>query len=244
MKISDFDHDLTTWLSAWRVWLLAAFIGAGLAAAVYFLFPPAYRARATVTVDHNLEQALPQDSDRELFYYLQRETDKLETVAWADATLEQVAARTPGVTIQSLRGGTLSLSQPKDGAWHFWAESGDPVLAQSLAAAWAEAFVSQVRSGMDTAAQIEAAQKLLANTTSADESAALVAQIAELQTRSMGISPYLQISLNQDENLPVERAAGLGAYLFAGSALAVLLAFLYVTIFSTQRHKDAKMQKL
>lgn len=227
-KTTGFDHDLSTWLLAWRVWLSAALIGAGLAAAVYFLFPPAYRARASVSVDHNLEQALPQGPDRDLFYYLQRETDKLATVAWADATLEQVAAQFPGVTVQALRGGTLSLSQPKDGAWHFWAESNDPAQARSLAATWAEAFVSQVRSGMDTAARIEAAQKLLANSASADDSAALVAQIAELQTRSLGISPYLQISLSQDADLPVERAAGLGAYLFAGSALAVLLAFLYL----------------
>ncbi len=235
MKTTSFDHDLSAWLSAWRVWLLAALAGAGLAAAAYFIFPPAYRARASVTVDHNLEQAIPQGSDRDLFYYLQRETEKLETVAWADATLDQVAAQVPGVTVQSLRGGTLGLSQPKDGDWHFWAESSDPDQAQLLAAAWAGAFVSQVRSGMDTAAQIEAAQKLLATSASADESAALVARIADLQTRSLGISPYLQVSLGQDANLPLERAVGLGSYLFAGSALAVLLAFLYLTFFSPAR---------
>jgi capsular polysaccharide biosynthesis protein len=234
-KNTDFEQDLTTWLVAWRLWLLAAILGAGLAAAVYFIFPPAYRARASVTVDHNLEQALPQGADRDLFYYLERETEKLTTVAWADATLEAVAAQVPGMSVQTLRGETLSLSQPKDGAWHFWADSANPQQAQSLAAIWAQAFVSQVRSGMDAATQLSAAQKSLEAAVTDAEKAVLTARIADLQTRSLGISPYLQVSLSQDADLPVKRAVSLGAYLLAGSALAVLLAFLYLINFSPAR---------
>ena len=66
----------------WVRWL-AALIGA----AIYYLALPPYRARASVNVDFHLEQAWPQDTDREQFYYLERETRKLEEIAWSDAVL-------------------------------------------------------------------------------------------------------------------------------------------------------------
>jgi uncharacterized protein involved in exopolysaccharide biosynthesis len=52
--------DFIRLLKAWRFWLLSALIGGVLGAAVYFVAPPPFRARATVNVDFNLEQAWPQ----------------------------------------------------------------------------------------------------------------------------------------------------------------------------------------
>lgn len=64
--------DLIRLLKAWRFWVLGAFIGAVLGAVVFLIAPPPFRARATVNIDFNLEQALPTDTDRQSFYYLER----------------------------------------------------------------------------------------------------------------------------------------------------------------------------
>ena len=86
--------DLLRLLRAWRFWLLGALVGGLLGAAVYFVAPPEFRARATVVVSFNMEKAWPVNSDKELFYYLERESRKVQEVAWADATLQQVAEET------------------------------------------------------------------------------------------------------------------------------------------------------
>jgi hypothetical protein len=130
-------------LRAWRFWLLGAVAGALLGTGAFYLVPPPYRARATVIVDFHLEQAWPQNTDREQFYYLERETRKLEDVAMSDATLAEVARRVQGVTIQKLRAGKLELSQPGSGGWHFFANDASPEQARVLAGAWAKAFVAE-----------------------------------------------------------------------------------------------------
>lgn len=135
---ATFD-DLLRLLRAWRLWLLGALLGGLLGMAVYVLFPPEYRARATVIVDFNVEQSWPEIPDREVFYFLDRETRKLVELAWADDTLQAVAAQTD-VDVATLRSGLLTLSQPSDGGWHFYADSADAVLAAKLASAWAQAF--------------------------------------------------------------------------------------------------------
>lgn len=135
---ATFD-DLLRLLRAWRLWLLGALLGGLLGMAVYVLFPPEYRARATVIVDFNVEQSWPEIPDREVFYFLDRETRKLVELAWADDTLQAVAAQTD-VDLATLRSGLLTLSQPSDGGWHFYADSADAVLAAKLASAWAQAF--------------------------------------------------------------------------------------------------------
>src|ERR1044071_3819932 len=109
--------DLIRLLKAWRFWVLGAIVGALIGAALYYLVPPTYRARATVNVDFNLEQAWPQDTDRQQFYYLERETRKLVDIAWSDTVLQQIVKTDPNSTIRELRDKKLSLSQPEDGGW-------------------------------------------------------------------------------------------------------------------------------
>ncbi len=137
--------DLIRLLKAWRFWLIGAIAGALIGTAVYLIAPPAYRVRATVNVDFHLEQAWPQNSDREQFYYLERQTRKLQEIALSDAVLAKVAAQVQGVDIQGLREGKLQLSQPGNGGWHFFADDRDPQRATQLASTWAEAFAQAVR---------------------------------------------------------------------------------------------------
>src|SRR5512142_2992464 len=136
--------DLIQLLKAWRFWLLGALAGALLGTIVYLVAPPEYRARATVTVDFHMEQAWPQNSDREQFYYLERETRKLEEIAMSDGVLNAVAGEVGGVTLPELRTQMLQLSQPGNGGWHFLADARDPRKAEKLAAAWARQFAKAV----------------------------------------------------------------------------------------------------
>jgi hypothetical protein len=136
--------DVIRLLKAWRFWVLGTLVGALLGAAVYSVAPPPYRARATVNVDFNLEEAWPQDTDRQQFYYLERETRKLEEIAWSDKVLQQVSDA-HGVQVSKLRDGKLSLSQPAEAGWHFYADDRDVTLAEALASSWALAFTEQAR---------------------------------------------------------------------------------------------------
>lgn len=137
--------DLVRVLKAWRFWLLGALAGALLGWVVYALVPPPFRARATVLVDFNLEQAWPQETDRQQFYYLERETRKLVEIAWSDAVLEKVSLES-GLPVSELRGGKLLLSQPAEAGWRFYAEDADADRAAALAGGWAGAFVQAVES--------------------------------------------------------------------------------------------------
>lgn len=224
-------EDLIQLLQAWRFWVLSGLIGALLGGLVYFLFPPDFRARATVVVDFNMEQAWQVDSDRELFYYLEREARKLEEVAWADATLAKVA-EAGGVTLAELRGGILELSEPADGGWHFYASDPDPVRAERLAALWAEAFTAQVREGIQTAVALDAARQAL-EANPANE--ALLAHIRELEAHSLGITPELQISPKQLTDLNPQRRVGFANYLFAGAIIFMTLSALVILLFGTGR---------
>jgi pimeloyl-ACP methyl ester carboxylesterase len=142
--------DLIRLLKAWRFWVLGALAGALLGAALFYIAPPPYRARATVNVDFNLEEAWPQETDRQQFYYLERETRKLEEIAWSDAVMQFVADAS-GMDISTLRNKVLSLSQPGEAGWHFFADERDPIQAASIASAWALAFTEQAQE--DVAAQ-------------------------------------------------------------------------------------------
>ena len=132
--------DLIRVLKAWRFWVLGALFGAMIGAVIYYVAPPPFRARATVNVDFNLEQAWPQETDRQQFYYLERETRKLEELAWSDEVMSQLSSKF-NIPVDDLRGRKLQLSQPAEAGWHFYADDKDSQIAASLASAWAEAFV-------------------------------------------------------------------------------------------------------
>jgi capsular polysaccharide biosynthesis protein len=156
------SDDLIRLLKAWKFWVLGGILGALMGAAVFTIAPPAYRARATVLVDFNLEQALPDETDRQHFYYLERETRKLEEIAWSDRVIENVAAGS-GDTVRALRGGILQLSQPAEGGWHFHAESRQAEHAQQMVSSWAQGFADEARrrieSGeLDSFIQLEVTQ--------------------------------------------------------------------------------------
>jgi pimeloyl-ACP methyl ester carboxylesterase len=143
--------DLIRLLKAWRFWVVGALVGALLGAGLFLIAPPPYRARATVNVDFNLEEAWPQDTDRQQFYYLEREARKLEEIAWSDEVM-RVVADASGMDVSVLRERILSLSQPADAGWHFYADDHDPGRAEALASIWAQAFSEQAQS--DMAAQV------------------------------------------------------------------------------------------
>ena len=139
MKNPPTFDDFLALLRAWRLWLAGAIIGGLLGLGLYALVPPPYRATATVIVDFNLEANWPDNPDREIFYYLDREARKLEEMAWSDAVLQEVSGKNR-LSVSDLRSGILSLSQPGDGGWHFYADSADALLATKLAGDWAVAF--------------------------------------------------------------------------------------------------------
>jgi hypothetical protein len=216
--------DLIRLLRAWRFWVLGALVGGLAGLAFYFVKPPEYRARATVVVSFNMEKAWPNKPDNELFYYLERESRKVEEVAWADETLQQVASQT-GLDVSVLRSGKLELSQPQDGGWHFYASDPSAGMATRLASAWAEAFSAQVQQGIQTAVELDAARKALENSPG---DLTLQANIKDLESRSLSITPELQISLAQSKNLPAVRKNSPGLYAMAGAVLFLVLAGLVI----------------
>ena len=139
--------DLIRLLKAWRFWVLGALMGALLGTALFYIAPPPYRVRATVNVDFNLEEAWPEEIDRRQFYYLERETRKLEEIAWSDDVMRTVADAS-GLDIVTLRDEVLSLSQPAEAGWHFYADDRDPARAETLASTWALAFTEQAGGAM------------------------------------------------------------------------------------------------
>ena len=155
--------DLTRLLKAWKFWVLGAILGALIGAAVYVVAPPPYRARATVVVDFNLEEAFPTDTDRQYFYYLERETRKLEEIAWSDEVMNQLSSEF-GIPVEELRGGKLELSQPAEGGWHFYATDQNVRQAVQIASTWARLFTDEVNAkvaasdGLNPFIRVETAQ--------------------------------------------------------------------------------------
>ena len=222
--------DLVRLLRAWRFWVLGALIGGLAGAAFYFVKPPDYRARATVVVSFNMEKAWPNKPDNELFYYLERESRKVQEVAWADATLQQVSAQT-GLAVADLRSGKLELSQPQDGGWHFYASDHSAQAANSLAAAWAQAFTTQVQQGIQTAVSLDAARKALETNPS---DLKLQTDIKNLEASTLAITPELQVSLAQSKDLPAVRKSSLALYAAAGAGLLLAVSALAILLLGSR----------
>jgi len=228
-------EDIYRLLRAWRLWLLGALLGALLGMAVYALFPPEYRARATVMIDFNVEQSWAEIPDREVFYFLEREARKLVELAWADDTLQAVSDKI-GVDVPTLRARALTLSHPSDGGWHFYATDAEALVAVKLASAWATAFTDNTLTGIQTAVELDAARKALeAN----PDEPALKDKIAALEAQSLGITPALQISPAQIQNLPVSRKTGLGTYVLSGAAIFLVVSSFLFLLFPRKKEHAA-----
>lgn len=222
---SPSQDDLIQILQAWRIWLLATIIGALVGYSFYSIFPPDFRAQATVNVDQNLEQAWPKvNTDRELMTYLSRESQKLVALAWSDGTLQKVVDQNPDTTITRLRSGVLQLSQPGEGAWHFWANDPDEQEAANLAASWAKAFHERSLQGIETAIQIQALQASLLESPADLEQ--IQQQLNDLEKNSLGISPYYQVTLSQVDQIPVERSSNKVSAILAGAGVTWLFSLL------------------
>lgn len=227
-------NDFLRLLHAWKFWLIFSLIGAAIGAGIYFIFPPDYRAQATVVVDFNLEESWEQIPDRELFYYLERESRKLVEVAWSDETVDAVAQEFADLTGSSLRQERLALSQPQDGAWHFYADDANPARAEKIVQTWVENFNQQVQDGTANALALNALKTALEN---GDVALADVEDdIAKLESESLGISAYVQSSLSQKDNLPIARTASLAEYVFLGATAMLLLSAVWI-LFSGKAHE-------
>lgn len=225
--------DFIRLLRAWKFWLLFSVLGAAIGAGAYYAFPPDYRAQATVVVDFNLEESLTEGNDRDLFYYLERETRKLVEVAWADETVAAISQEIDDLTVAELRNERLQLSQPQDGGWHFYADDSNPVRAEKMVAIWAESFVENAREGAVNATALKALTTGIEKGTV--ELADTEAELARLEAGSFGISSYLEVSLSQKESLPITRTNSLGEYILFGAVIMLFLAALGI-LFSGKVH--------
>lgn len=223
-------------LEAWRLWLLGALTGAILAWVLYSIAPPDYRARATVVVDNNLEEAWQFFPDRQLFQFLQRETERLEQLAWSDEVMESVGAVSQGIGVEELRSRVLQLSQPADGGWHLYADSADKNEAQTLASAWAQAFVDATRAAVEASPELQMARVKLdsalfsAQDPNEEEIRQLTQQVAVLAEQTKGISPFVELYVSQADEIPVDRNLSLGTYFLIGSVTGALALPLWVVL--------------
>ena len=196
------ENDLIRLLRAWRLWIVVGLLGALLGAAAFAVAPPPYRASATVNVDFHLEQAWPQNTDREQFYYLERETRKLVEIAMSDATLEAVAEVAPALDLADLRAGVpakLQLSQPGNGGWHFYVDHRDPDTAALLAGAWARAFEGQVQHALGAGSPYS-------------------------------LERFITVAVVQGEVPALERRLSMGLYMLVGAGLALALSGLALLV--------------
>lgn len=235
------DDSLLQILEAWRFWLLGALVGAVLAWLLFQISPPPFRSQATVVVDNNLEEAWVFFPDRQLFQFLERESERLEQLAWSDGVMQAVSAQA-GIPIRDLRSDILQLSHPGDGGWHFHASHMDAAVAQDLAAAWAPAFVQAARAAIELSPELQAARAdLVAELlqTEPDEArlSALLEQISALSEQTRGISPFVELSLSQVAYLPIEPRVSAATYLLVGSLVGFLAAPLWLLLAPAGRQR-------
>jgi hypothetical protein len=219
-------------LTTWRLWLAGALAGALLGAAWFALAPPPFRAQATVIVDMNLEEAWHYFTDRQLFQFMERESRKLEAIAWSDSVLKNVAAQFPDIGTAELRDNKLQLSQPADGAWHFWADDQNAQRAQDLAQAWATAFVEETTRSLFASTELMRLRAEIAaqfgDNNEPDQKILQVyfEEMALLLQDAHGILPYTEIRVSTEQDIPVHRATPQSIYLLGGSFIGASVAAL------------------
>lgn len=246
LLFQDSHDSFVRVLQSWRLWLAGAIVGALVAAGVYPLFPPAYRAAAVAVVDHNLEEAWPVGYGPQS-YFLERETRKLEALAWHDVTMQLVADQVGDVSVQELREEVLQLSQPSDGGWQFIAEDKDPDRAAQIAAAWAEVFSQQVTAGIEISGQLEQERQEIIRILQSEpdmtdnDARKLVERLAPALEQSTGVSPYVEVSLVQTSHLNAARTVPLSVYILAGSVLGACGLAFYTLIFIKDREKNENL---
>jgi len=242
----DSPSHLVRVLQSWRLWLVAAMLGALLGWGVYALFLPPYRAQASVVVDYNVEDYWISKLNTQYSFFYQRETRKLKEIAYSDETLGMLVEQVGGVSVQELRDGKLLLSYPYGGVWHFWVEDKDPAKAEQLAKAWAEVFYALVQEKVEIMPEVDALRIKL-NTfvdensdvdTGHPEVVRLMDEIAFLAEKMKGVSPYIDISMSQTESLPVTRTVDRAIYIFAGSFLGVALTA-FLALFTLKSKTEA-----
>ena len=163
------------------------------------------------------------------FVHRSNKTRKLVEVAWADKTVSAVAAEFDDLMVASLRDERLQLSQPQDGAWHFYADDPSPVRAEEMVRLWAESFIEKTREGATNATALKALTTGIENGTV--ELADAEVDLARLEAGSLGITSYVEVSLSQKESLPITRTNSLGEYVFFG-AMAMLFVVVLWVLFS------------
>jgi hypothetical protein len=223
------SHYWAAWLQEWRNWLIGAGIGLILGVLLHVIAPPDFRAQATVVVDQNVEQAWTYFPDRQLFHFMNRETERLVELAWSDEVLEQVIARVPTYSANQLRESILDLSQPSDGGWHFMAVHNDAQTAAELANAWTVAFIDAIDHSVETDSEMQSARNalelLVLEGVEANDPQllGLLEQIAALAERVDGISVFVEVSLAQEAQIPAARAVSQASYALAGALLGLFL---------------------
>lgn len=242
--LTEDSHDsIVRVLRSWRLWVLGAIIGAVLASGLYLLFPPPYRAAAVVVVDHNLEEVWD-FQPYNTFYFLGRETRKLEQLAWSDEVLQKVADQVGGVTVRELRDDILSLSHPSDGGWDFYADHRNKQRAEEIASAWGQVYVDQVVSSIEISAELlqvreEINQVVLENPGMTDNDLRkLIDRISPLLFETKGITPFIEIYLAQGQQLSVTRSISMAIFTISGSLIGALGFALTALIFLRAEEKD------
>jgi hypothetical protein len=246
LLFADSPGHLVRVLQSWRVWLVGALVGALLGWGVYAVFLPPYRAQATVVVDYNVEDLWISKLNTQYAFFYQRETRKLEAIAYSDETLGMIVEEVDDVSIEALRDGKLLLSYPYGGVWHFWAEDDDPDKAELLAKVWAETFLKSVRERVTLTPEIDALRLTLnafvnenpEADTGHPEVVRLMDEIAILSERIDGVSPYIDIALSQTESLPITRTVDRSVYILVGSVVGAGLAA-FLVLFTLKSKQEA-----
>ncbi len=231
------SSNVSAILQAWKLLLIAFMAGGLLGLACYGLFPPKYRAAAIVVINPNLEKVFPDSPDKEIFYFLERETNRLEELAFSDVVLERVLYELDGVSLQHLRKNLLQLSQPSDGGWRLYGIANEPEQARKLANLWADSFTKEVHKGVQNALELKTAQAQLAALTAEGSSAdnskivKLTGKINLLQKTSYGLHAEAEVFRSQEKGLIVERVSSIGIYALAGAMAGLVGMILFGALF-------------